>query len=243
MNADTSAYWAIRLDRRDSASAGRLRQLAGVEVCEEGDKVWLRGRHNDEKLGRRLAAVPGAERFAVLGDGQLLPAGRRLPLGRLPSAIWTPIARWIALSLRPGQFAGRTGQTAALRLVRSDVEKEAAILLTTAEIWRAYAVEAPQVRLERWRFALAADGRVAVHGRPLPPLPGSRWVEEQGIAVPAGWTWSPAVAATIIREVFGLAAGDIALWHEDGSWEHIRADDFVKASRSAVRKSVSCTEY
>ena len=231
--------WALRLDRRDTASAGRLRQLAGVEVCEQGDAIWLRGRPTGEKHDWRLAAVPGAERFTILDDGQLLPEGRRVPRGRVPSGPWMPIDRWIVLSVPPGQFAGRTEESVPLRLVRSAIETEAAVLLTTAETWAAYAIEAPQVRLDRWRFALAADRRVAVHGRPLPPLPGSRWVEEQGIAVPAGWTWSPAVAATVVRGAFGLAAGDVALWHEDGSWEHIRADDFVKASRSAVRRSLN----
>ena len=221
MNADTSAYWAIRLDRRDSASAGRLRQLASVEVCEEGDKVWLRGRHNDEKLGRRLAAVPGAERFAVLGDGQLLPAGRRLPLGRLPSATWTPIARWMALSLRPGQFAGRTEQTAPLRLVRSEMEKEAAILLTTAEIWRAYAVEASQVRLERWRFGWpttaasrcmagrcrrcrAADGSRS-KASPFPPVgPGRPRLRPRSSARSSGWrrAISPCGTRTAVGNIF-----------------------------------------
>ena len=108
-------------------------------------------------------------------------------------------------------------------------------------------IEAPQVRLDRWRFAVAADGRVAVHGQPLPPLPGRRWVEQEGIAVPAGWTWTPAVEAALLRQVFGLAEGDVALWDVDGAWERIAADEFVRATRAAVRATVKrlelSTEY
>src|SRR5271157_6383522 len=76
--------WAMRLDRRDVAAAGRLRQVAGVEVCEQADAVWLRGPQSGEELHWQLAAVPGARRFSVLSDGQLLPAGARVPQGRLP---------------------------------------------------------------------------------------------------------------------------------------------------------------
>ena len=68
----------------------------------------------------------------------------------------------------------------------------------------------------------------------LPPLPGQRWVEQEGIAVPAGWTWTPAVEAALVRQVFGLAAGDVALWHADGAWERIAGDEFVRATRAAV---------
>ena len=84
---------------------------------------------------------------------------------------------------------------------------------------------------------MASDGRVAVCGQPLPPLPGQRWVEREGIAVPAGWHWSPPVEATVVRAVFGLQAGDFALWQTDGTWQRIRAADFLPAGRAAVRAS------
>ena len=76
-----------------------------------------------------------------------------------------------------------------------------------------------------------------VRGEPLPPLPGQRWVDREGIAVPAGWRWSPPVEAAIVRAVFGLEPGDFALWQTDGTWQRIRAADFTPASRAAVRAS------
>jgi hypothetical protein len=124
--------------------------------------------------------------------------------------------------------------------------QEASLLLSRFDLWAAYAIEAPQIRLNPWRFAVAADGRVAVHVQPqakrvanlssaLPPLPGRRWVEQDGVAIPAGWSWTPAVDAALLREVFGLAEGDVALWHADGTWERIAAEEFVRATRAAVR--------
>ena len=250
--------WAIRLDRRDVAAAGRLRQVAGVEVCEQADAVWFCGPQAGEELQWQLAAVAGARRFSVLPDGQLLPCGARVPQGRLPQGPWTALVRWMGCVLPPARLAGRSETLLSPALVRTDRVAEASLLLTRFDLWAAYALEAPQVRLDRWRFAVAADGRVVVHeqalSRPvanlsygLPPLPGDRWVEQEGIAVPAGWTWTPAVAAALLREVFGLAAGDVALWHVDGVWERIAADEFVRATRAAVRETlknlVSSTQY
>ena len=71
----------------------------------------------------------------------------------------------------------------------------------------------------------------------MPPLPGQRWIDREGIAVPAGWHWLPPVEAAIVRAVFALAPGDFVLWQSDGTWQRIRAADFMPAGRSAVRAS------
>ena len=73
-------------------------------------------------------------------------------------------------------------------------------------------------------------------------MPGQRWVEHEGIAVPAGWTWTPAVEAGLLRQAFELAEGDVALWHEDGAWERIAADELVRATRAAVRATMKNLE-
>ena len=243
-----SPGWAMRLDRSDVAAAGRLRQVAGVEVCEQADAVWLRGPQSGEELQWQLAAVAGARRFSVLPDGQLLPCGARVPQGWLPQGPWTALLRWMGCALPPAGLAGQGDALLSPALVRSQRMAEASLLLTRFDLWAAYALEAPQLRLDRWRFAVAADGRVAIHvhspSRPvanlscvLPPLPGQRWVEREGITVPAGWTWTPAVEAALLRQVFGLAAGDVALWHVEGDWERIAADEFVRATRAAVRET------
>ncbi len=229
--------WAMRLDRADAEAAARLRQVSDIEVCEGPDAVWLRGPDADEVLQRRLAAVPRAVRFTVLPDGQLLPFAARVPRGWLPEGPWLALSRWMALAMPPGRFAGRCQARVPLVLVRSAHEEETSLLLTSWRAWSSYAVEAPQVRLDRWRFAVSADGRAAIHGRPLPPLPGQHWVERDGVAVPAGWNWRPAVEPAIVRNLLGLAAGDIALWHEDGRWEQIEGDAFVRATRAAVRET------
>ena len=77
-----------------------------------------------------------------------------------------------ALESPPALFAGRGDETRSPVLVRSDCMEEASLLLTQFHLWVAYAVEAPQVRLDRWRFAVAADGRVAVTGQTAAAVAG-----------------------------------------------------------------------
>ena len=67
--------------------------------------------------------------------------------------------------------AKEIGKLADLRLVRSNVEKEANVLLVELRAWRNYAATAPRIRLLHLSFAVSDDGQVVIRGLPLPPLP------------------------------------------------------------------------
>jgi len=181
--------------------------------------------------------LPGATRFSVFPDRQLLAAGTHVPHGYLPTGPWHPLAEWLGITLEPAGLAGKAGEKASVRLVRSSSPREANVLLVPLAVWRDYGVSAPQVRLERWSFAVNDSGEVVIRGTPLPPLPGQPFVERDGVAVPAGWDWAPPVDAAVLREVLGLAAGDLALLRPDGAWDRVPADAFVRAVRSAIRLS------
>jgi MoxR-vWA-beta-propeller ternary system domain bpX2 len=228
-----SGRWAVRLEH--GTALGELRRGAGLEVSEQTDGLWLRG--EDEALLRRMLLLPGCRLFSVLGDGQLVPHGARVPRGRLPAGPWQALDRWLTVRLDPAALPGRLLDTVSLRMVPSTIEREANVLLLPLAVWARYAVEAPQVRLQRWTFAVATR-LVVLRGLPLPPLPGQHFCEAEGVAMQAGYSWEPAVDATVLCSVLRLEKGDLALLHADGSWDHIRAGDFVAATRAAVRLSV-----
>ena len=237
-----SGAWAIRLDRSGAAKAGPLRQRPGIEVLQTDDAVWLRGRHLDDELEKALRCVPGARRFTVFPDGQLVAAGTQVPKGHLPDGRWTPISAWLGVELWPACLAGKVEGRVPLRLVRSGAARDSNVLWTTTSAWGRWAVTAPQVRLDRLGFAVSDCGDVVVRGTPLPPIPGRPFVESAGVAVEAGWEWSPRLEADVLAEALGLASGDLALVQHDGSWEHLPAEAFVQATRSAVRLTAEATE-
>lgn len=232
-----TARWAARVPANQAEAAARLRLTRGIEVLQTEDYLWLRGDSSDEETDRAVRSIAGAERFEILDDGRLVPVGRRVPTDVLPSGSWTAIRNRLAVELPPSTFAGRCDTPLELRLVRSTDFLEPGLLLAHWDEWCAYGVEAPQVRLDRWTFAVCADGRTLIRGVPLPPISGETYVESSGIAVPSGWRWEPSVDAETLRLVFRLSANDVALCHLDGTWERITAGDFAKATRSAIRKS------
>lgn len=225
--------WAVRIPRADVSSCLWLRRLPDVEVREEGSILWFRGTAAQDRL--RLA--PCIDRFSVLEDGRLVREGERLPGSRLPSDGWTSFAGWVEVKFPRASLPGTPERRVEMRLVSGGSECEPNALMGSIEAWAAYADSAPQVRLDALRFAMDASGRVIIAGRPLPPLVGERFVETDGIAVPCGLEWRPAVDAATLRKVLGLGPGDWAIFDREAACEIVKRGSFVPASRSAVRLS------
>lgn len=229
--------WVVQLYARDAVALSQLRTQPGLQICEEQELLWLRTSELDEALSKAVRALPG-RRFTVLPDQQLLPVGKHVPHGYLPEGPWTDLRQWMTLQIQPPRFSAVAGAEVAWQLVRGGEPAEANVLLTDARFWREYAIRAPRIRLDRLGFALSENAQAVLRGTPLPPLPGIRFVERSGVAAPAGWIWMPAVDADVLQAALDLAPQDLALLYKDGTWDHIPAEAFVQATRSAVRRSI-----
>jgi len=212
-----------------------LRHLPGIEVAMVGGLVWLRGRAVDDSVVAALAALPASGRFEWLASEKLRRLDHRIPGERLPAATWQPLCEWSRVSLPTAAMPAALSVAHPLRLVRSSVEQEPNLVLTTMEEFGRFAVDAPRIRLERLRFAAAADGRVIVHGLPLPPLSGRRFVLNEGVAVPAGFCWEPAVSLEVVVRCFAVFGAAVVLWNEDNSLTRVHEEQWMPVTRSGVR--------
>lgn len=228
--------WTVALPLEEATWLGPLRCRSEIEVCPQSETVWLRGPAGDDEMELKLRALPG-KRFEILPDNQLVPHGATVPSGYCPTGPWLSLRKWMTLSMPTAAMSGTIGGKLELQLVRGGPVGEANVLRTTAELWGRYASEAPQVRLEALAFAVSELGHILVRGKPLPPLAGERFVLEEGIAIPAGYTWLPTLDGEVMRAALSLPPGDLALFQPDGAWDRVRGEDFVRATRSAARLS------
>jgi MoxR-vWA-beta-propeller ternary system protein len=230
--------WAICLARTDASALGALRLIPDVEAAEAGPLLWLRSRRSGEAIAARLAALPAIARYEWLPPDLLRRIDQRISAERLAELRWQSLQAWLKVELPAAAIPARAPEPVPLRLVRSSMEREPELLLTAAEEWQRFATQAPRVRLERLQFAADAEGRIIIRGRPLPPVPGSRYVIHDAVAVPMGLAWQPAVSAEIVSRLAGAGGEALALWHEDGTITRLHAEQFVPATRSAVRDTV-----
>ena len=227
--------WAICIALEDAASLSPLRQIAGIEVGEDGAKIWLRGKQGDEKLNAKLAALPARARYEWLGLNELRQIDQRIPNGRLPNLQWQPFGAWLQVQIPVAAIAGEQPNPVPLRLVRSTCEQEPDLLLADLDDLVRFAAMAARVRLERLQFAANGNGKVLVRGRPLPSVPGQRFVLHGGVAVPAGFSWEPQVAPAVLARRFAVTDGALVVWSEDQTMTRLHSEQFVPLSRSALR--------
>lgn len=236
-------HWAIRISLADAESLAPLRLTRGIEVAEKERFVWVRGDGKDEKLERVLRSLPAIARFEVSSGNRLRNLESRIPAETLPALNWQPLNTWLRVQMAAGARDERDKKDpkdwrrVSLRIVRSTEERPIELLMTSLTEWQQFALRAPEVRLRQLRFAVGGDGKVAVRGMPLPPLRGRQFVLYGNIAVQAGFTWEPAVSDEVLARRLGLSADALVLLYEDGSFSRIEAEQFVPATRGAVRET------
>jgi hypothetical protein len=233
-----SHAWAICIGVQDVSALAPLRLMSGVEIAVAGAEIWLRGKALEDTIAARLSALPARGRFEWIGSDQLRRLDRRIPSERLPAASWHPLSEWLRVELPVAALPGFLPATIPLRLVRSVDERDPDLLLTTLEAFHRFVLEAASVRLERLRFAASDDGPVLVHGTPLPPLPGKRFVLHQSIAVPAGFTWRPAVSAEVAARRLVVSGAALVLWNEDDTVTRLHAEQLIPVTRSGVAATI-----
>ena len=247
------------LNAAESSALADLRLVVEIEAAEIDGVFWLRGSSLSDALRLALRKIPGLCRFELLANGTLRAEGARVPFGHLPDLRWQPLPQWF-----PVTFSTPLGATAMppgvpLRLVRSSIERPATALLAELPAWLAFATEAPEIRLRPLRFAAARDGRVWIEGSPLPAVSGVRFCivaatppsqavsaappPQPRIAIPCGFTCAPALSAIALQRWLALAEGDTAFARENGEWEIIKAEQFIPATRSAVRATAEALAH
>lgn len=227
--------WVIQLAGTDAASLAGLRLSPGLEVAEQAACLWLRSRNTEEALMRAVVCVPALARFEWLANGALRPVTSRIPSAAMPALEWQPLARWLSVTARATAWPAAMPRPVPMKLVRSTVEAEPGLLLTEWTAWTHFVHTAAEVRLRPLRFAVDAGRRVLVQGRPLPPLPGQRFVSHGPVAVPAGFTWEPFVSREVLAKAWRVAPDALILWQVDNTLSRLHLEQLLPVTRSALR--------
>lgn len=228
----TTFVWKMHRDA--SELLGAVRTQPSLEVCTEGDTVWIRCEDANYEIQQAFLQLPVVHSIAT-DDGQLIKRGTRVPHGYVAEGPWIPIAQWMEVKLPIAGLSGIAPGPIPVELVRSETFETPQLLKTNIQVWTQYAVAAPRIRLDRLAFAARADGTVFVWGEPLPPIFGKRFVVHGRVAVEAGWTWQPAVDVGVLEAVLAIDPGYLAVMEEGGHWLSLADEGFVQATRSAVR--------
>jgi hypothetical protein len=228
-------HWIITLEQADAHTLAPWRLIGGVEVGVYQGQLWLRGPQLSGELANALRSLPAVHRYKLSPPNLLLDSFSSLPVATVPAIEWVSLQKWITPQIEQPVSAANPPDKLALRLVESFVEKPSGLLLTNLGHWRNYVETAPEFRLHGLKFAADSSGAVIILGQPLPAVSASHFTLHGRIACPAGFEWSPKVSPAVLERLFRVKEQEMVLLLRDGTHMRLSLEQFVPASRAAVR--------
>lgn len=232
--AEANEAWVLTLPAASAVTVAALRLFPGLEIGVAEDLLWLRGDRADDDLRGRLLGLPATARYRQAPDRRLRPEGSRLATRKTPPLSWRPLREWARVQPPPAGLPPSAPSPVTPGLVRATgAERPANARLLDFDVWRDWALSAPEARLTPLIFAATGE-RALVRGLPLPAAPGRYFVETDGLIAPAGMEWRPALPAAVLRRAWRAGDGDVILWDESGA-RILGRELFVPATRANVR--------
>lgn len=228
--------WIFVIDKKHEAALGKVRCISGLRAARQGDKLWLSGWPMKQPLPLELKQLPAKHTFRLNEKQQLFPSHGLTPVMVLPDLKWEPLPIFIPVRLPTAALPAEAPKGLELRLVASPNAHQGVALLVGLHAWIAYVETAPQVRLDRWRYAVSEEREVLVLGTPLPPLPGREYWQYESMLLPGGYDFEYAFLRKAIQEKINPEKDARVLWTENGAWQCIPNEDFLPVSRSGVRQ-------
>ncbi len=228
--------WIFVIDEKHEAALGKVRCIAGLKAARERGQVWLRGWPVKQPLPLELKQLPAAKTYRLDKNQRLFPKENLTPVGLLPDLTWELLPTFIPVKLPTAALPAEMPEPLNLRLVPSQNTSPGAALMVDLNAWMAYVETAPQVRLDRWQYAVSEEREVLVLGTPLPPLPGREFWRFKDMLLPGGYDFEYAFLRKAIQQKLNPEKDALVLWTEDGVWQRIPNEDMLSLSRSGVRQ-------
>ncbi|MBX2877470.1 MAG: hypothetical protein KTR30_35450 [Saprospiraceae bacterium] len=227
----------LHIEKKYSQQLGNIRGLPNCWIAEDEEKIWLKSEVEKGAIPMALQQLPAEGRFWVDESDRLFPVKGLTPVAKVPALDWLPVASFVSIEMPLAALPAKVTERISVNLVRSKDVKAANFLLLPWKLWQEYALAASNIRLKPLFFAVSEQAQLMVYGKPLPPLPGQLFWQTQQVLLPAGWDFEYPIMAEIISSTHVKEKGGLLLYQAEQLSELPPVDQFVQASRSAVRKT------
>lgn len=121
-------------------------------------------------------------------------------------------------------------------MAQSNEKKQGNALLTSFQNWKIFVETQASIRFQNLRFSLSQHQEVLILGKPLPSIQGKEYWLCENMLLPAGYEFKFPLLAKNIANKLNKDKENQLVFFEDGTWIKIALVDFVKTTRSAVRR-------
>jgi hypothetical protein len=218
------------------AALAAFRRDPEVRVVADGAYAWVVWGETGAGVRERVLALPGSNVYERR-EGQWFERGRRLPSFGLPvdRADGLPLASAVIPEpLRSAPEAAPRGMDGVgLELVNDGRPRETSALRCRLGALAGWVEWATTAQLGRIRAAVCGE-EVLLTGRSLPAIAGAFRYWGVDVLAPLGFRPEPALGEAALREVLGVAEGDLLVLG-GGGFETVPRAVLRPLSRAGVR--------
>lgn len=227
----------LSLPPADKEYLGAVRHWENLKIGFDEETLWLKDLTPVQIDSLEIKSLPCKIVFYSSG-AQLFLKGSRLPHQNIPSLLWTPIERGLPVRL-PAFNHNYFGlkEKAAIKLQRSDEEKEPYALLTRLNDLQQYIESAPAVRLWGLRWAVVDDGYAMILGGPLLPVQGDAFWRSDDFLFPAGYDLAFPVLGSTLQGLLNPQSDGWIVWNKEGGYWKMNKETLSPLSIASVRKT------
>jgi hypothetical protein len=216
-----------------------LRGAPGIRVILAGDRAWVRWSPGDERVLRRVLAVPGVELYDRR-NGAWHPHGRSLPAFGVPldSDEMLTLDRAITpLPVRPSMPGQTAWEPLALSLARDTRPRPASALRCRLLELTDWVDTVPTAQLSALLAAREGE-RVMLLGQRLPTIREGEKFWGDRVLTPLGFRPEPDLPESALLGALGVDEGDLLVIEADGC-EVVPRDAFRPLSRAGYRLALA----
>lgn len=230
--------YVLSIEAKHADYLGQIRHWPNIKMANDDGLVWVKDFTRKQLDSIELKSIPYKELFE-LRDNKLFPMGSALPVKKLPSLLWTPIQRGLAVTLPKFNFNyfGVEGKVTA-NLVPSERQRQPFALMIDLDMLRQYMEQASAIRLKEHTWVILND-KALVLGTPLLPLKGETYWQQKGFLIPTGYELDMSFLLDALNDKLDPENSLWVLWQKEGAHIDIDKKNFKPLSLSSFRLTMA----
>ena len=238
-------YW-ISIPAQHKDYLGQIRHWNNLKMAtdvslesnNERALLWVKDFSERQLNSLELKSIPFKKVF-VARDGLLFHIGERVPQRKVPSLLWTPIAKALPVELPDGNynFFG-FDEKIAVKLVETEMERPAFGMLAPLANLAAYIETAPALRLAALEWVIIKQHLAFIVGMPLLPIKGFTYWKRGNFLLPTGFEFEFDFLTEALQKALAVGEEDFVLWNKDSSYILLPKSALKPLSIGSFRLSV-----
>lgn len=236
-NAPNNIIYCAVIKNAQADMLGAIRLWDNIKIAYDDARIWLTNLDYAQIHSLEIKSIPYIKIYFTK-ENKIFPLNSKLPVANYPALLWTPIQHAIRIELpKQNNNLFSFNDSVALEIIPSELEQQAAASIVSLIELKKYLQDAPQIRLNKIKWAWLNNDLAFLIGAPLLPLPGTSFYRKYDFLIPCGYKLSLDSLQDAINENINPDSSKWIIWHTNNMYATIEKDLLQPLTRSSFYKT------